>query len=310
MPAPTARSPFVWHELMTSNPDAAAAFYAKVFSWKVQGWPQDPSYRTWMGGALPIGGLMSLPDQAKLAGAPPHWMSYVGVPDVDAAVRRSAGLGAQTHVGPRDIPGAGRFAVLADPQGATFAVYTPPPGEAIPGPDAFSWHELATTDYQAAWKFYRAMFGWEHTGSEDMGPLGTYLMFGTGGVPHGGIYNKPLEVPMPNWLPYILVKSADETGQAATRAGGRVINGPMEVPGGDRIVNFLDPQGAVIAAHSRPAKQAAAPAKKAAKKAAPKKKAAKKKAAPKKKSAKKKKTKKAAAKKRPARKKAAAKRRR
>jgi hypothetical protein len=205
------------------------------------------------------------------------------VPDVDAAVRRAAGLGAQTHVAPRDIPGAGRFAVLADPQGATFAVYTPPPGDSIPGPDAFSWHELATTDYQAAWKFYQAMFGWQHTSSEDMGPLGVYFMFGVGGVPMGGIFNKPLEVPMPNWLPYILVKNADDTGKAATRAGGRVLNGPMDVPGGDRIVNFLDPQGAVIAAHSRAAKPAVKTAgkKKAAKKPA-KKKAAKKKPAKKK----------------------------
>lgn len=286
MPAPTARSPFVWHELMTSNPDAAAAFYGKVVGWKTTGWPQDPSYRTWMAGRVPVGGLMALPDQAKLAGSPPHWMSYIGVPDVDAAVRRAAGLGAQTLVAPRDIPGAGRFAVLADPQDAVFAVYTPPPGDSIPGPDAFSWHELATTDYQAAWKFYQTMFGWEHTSSMDMGPLGIYFMFGVGGVPMGGIFNKPLEVPMPNWLPYILVKNADATGKAATRAGGRVINGPMEVPGGDRIVNFLDPQGAVIAAHSLAA------AKRAAKKAA------KKKPAPKRKPAKKKPAKKKVAKKR------------
>jgi hypothetical protein len=256
---------------MTSNPDAAAAFYGKVFGWKVKGFPEDPSYRTWMTGDAPVGGLMALPDQAKLAGSPPHWMTYIGVSNVDAAVRKATGLGAQTHVAPRDIPGAGRFAVLADPQGATFAVYTPPPGEGRPGPDVFSWHELATTDYQAAWKFYQAMFGWQHTSSADMGPLGIYFMFGVGGVPMGGIFNKPLEVPMPNWLPYILVKSADDTGKAATRAGGRVINGPMEVPGGDRVVNFLDPQGAVIAAHSlavaKPAAKKAAKTKRQPKKA-------------------------------------------
>lgn len=279
MPAPTARSPFVWHELMTSNPDAAAAFYSKVIGWKVRGSPQDPSYRTWMTGDAPVGGLMALPDQAKLAGAPPHWMTYIGVPDVDAAVRKATGLGAQTYVPPRDIPGAGRFAVLADPQGAAFAVYTPAPGERAPGPDAFSWHELATTDYQAAWKFYQAVFGWEHFRSMDMGQAGTYLMFGLGGPqPLGGIYNKPLE--MPNWLPYIKVARADDVAAAAKRGGGRVTVGPMEVAGGDRVVMFLDPQGAAIAAHSvvaaKPAKKKAAKKKPAKKKAAKKKPAKKK----------------------------------
>ena len=291
MAAPTARGRFVWHELMTSNPDAAAAFYGKVIGWKTQAWPQDPSYRTWMAGSVPVGGLMALPDQAKLAGSPPHWMTYVGVPDVDAAVRQAKGLGAQTHVAPKDIPGSGRFAVLQDPQGATFAVFTPPPGDSVPPADmgGFSWHELATTDFQAAWKFYRALFGWQHTSSVEMGPAGTYFMFGLGdGVPVGGIYNKPLEVPMPNWLPYIHVPFADDTGKAATRAGGRVIVDPLEVPGGDRVVVFLDPQGATIAAHSKPGATSPRSGGKAPKKkAAKKKKAATK--APKKKPAKKKK---------------------
>ncbi len=299
MPAPTARGRFVWHELMTNNPDAAAAFYGKVIGWKTQSWDQDPTYRMWTVGGAPVGGLLPLPDQAKLAGSPPNWMTYIGAPDVDATVRQATGLGAQAHVAPRDIPGAGRFAVLADPQGAMFAVYRAfDPQPELPEMGGFSWHELATTDYQAAWKFYRTLFAWEHISTTDMGSLGQYFMFGWGGVPVGGIYNKPLEVPMPNWLPYIRVSKADDIGKAATRAGGRVIIDPMEVPGGDRVVVFLDPQGAAIAAHSvgaaapagTPAKKKAAK-KKPARKAAAKKKPAKKKAAPKKKAAKKKATK-------------------
>lgn len=279
MPAPLTRGRFVWHELMTSNPDAAATFYGKVIGWKTQG-SQDPSYRNWTVGGTPIGGLMALPDQAKLAGAPPHWMCYIGVSDVDATVRQATALGAHTHVAPRDIPGAGRFAVLVDPQGANFAVYasSQPEGDE-PEMGGFSWHELTTTDTAAAWKFYRTLFGWENTSTMDMGADGPYMMFGFGGVAIGGIYRKPLEVPMPGWLPYVRVPKADDTGKAATRAGGRVINGPMDVPGGDRIVVFLDPQGATIAGHS---KGAAKPAKKPAKKKPAKKKPAKKKAVKKK----------------------------
>src|SRR6185503_3077854 len=112
------------------------------------------------------------------------------------------------------------------------------------------WHELATTDYKAAWEFYRKMFGWEKTSEMDMGAGGAYFMFGLGdGKPLGGIYNKPMEMPMPNWLPYVSVKSADEVATATPRLGGRVLNGPMDVPGGDRIATGLDPQGAAFAVH-------------------------------------------------------------
>lgn len=273
MPIPT-RGRFVWHELMTNNPDAAAAFYGKVIGWKPKSFHPDASYRVFAVDDVAVAGYLPLPDQAKLAGSPPHWMTYVGVPDVDASVRQARGLGAQVHVAPKDIPGAGRFAVLADPQGATFAVYAASEPDAVqPEMGGFSWHELATTDYQAAWKFYRGLFGWQHIESVDMGPLGTYFEFGLGGIMLGGIYNKPLEVPMPSWLPYIRVPGADDTGKAATRSGGRVITGPMEVPGGDRIVVFLDPQGATIAAHS---KAGAKPARKKSTKVVKKKKAAKK----------------------------------
>src|SRR5256886_13156048 len=135
-----------------------------------------------MGGA-PMAGLMARPDHSRRMGTPPAWLSYVGVPDVDATVRQATSLGARTYAGPQDIP-VGRFAVLADPQGATFGLYKPSQ-QPVRGNDAaigdFSWHELATTDYKAAWAFYRALFGWEPRESIDMGPDGTYWEFGLAG---------------------------------------------------------------------------------------------------------------------------------
>ncbi len=289
MPAPSLRGRFVWHELMTTDPDAAARFYPAVTGWKVQTWDQNPSYRLWTMGDVPMGGLMALPDDARRMGTPPSWLTYVGVPDVDATVRRATSLGGRTHAGPQDIP-VGRFAVLADPQGATFGVYKPSQQPAR-GDDAmigdFSWHELATTDYKAAWAFYRALFGWEPTESMDMGPDGTYWMFGLagGGRSLGGMYNKPASLPAARWLAYVKVASADTAARTAQRGGGRLVSGPMDVPGGGRIAQCVDPQGAVIAVHAvavagkraaRPAGKRKAPepkAKRAAKKAAPKRKA-------------------------------------
>ena len=284
MPAATLRGRFVWHELMTTDPDAASRFYPGVTGWKVQAWEQDPSYRLWMTGGVRRGGLMRLPEESRRLGAPPRWLMYVGVPDVDATVRQATSLGARTLAPPQTIP-VGRFAVLEDPQGATFALYKPS-GEGQGSDEAtlgdFSWHELATTDYQAAWEFYRQLFGWQSTDAMDMGSTGMYWMFGRGTGSLGGMYNKPRAMAgPPHWLSYVLVPDADQAAATVTRLGGRVMRGPMEVPGGSRIAMCVDAQGAAFAVHSQaPAKPRAKPkpkkkgARPKAKKAAPKRKQA------------------------------------
>lgn len=265
MPTPTSvpRGRFVWHELMTTDPDAAARFYATVVGWQVRPGQSDPSYRLWMMSGAPRGGLMRLPEDARRMGAPPHWMPYVAVPDVDAVVRQAQALGARVYVPPRDLPPpGGRFATLADPQGATFSVVRPgpsePPGTDDPVLGDFSWHELGTTDWKAAWAFYQKLFGWGHHSSVEMGPGNTYWMFKRpGGTrPLGGMYKAEQGVP-PHWVSYSHVSSADRAADAVARAGGRVVSGPMDVPGGDRIAVCLDPQGVLFAVHARPVAAAA-----------------------------------------------------
>ena len=275
MPDSTLRGRFIWHDLMTTDPDAAVRFYTTVVGWGIQPWEQDPAYRMWTVDSGPLGGVMRLPEDARQMGAPPSWLMYVGVPDVDTTVREASARGGRTYVQPRDIP-VGRFAVLADPQGATFAVYQP--NEAYSGSDeadvrGFSWHELATTDWRAAWDFYHALFGWETTDAMDMGAAGVYQMFGRAGRTLGGLYGKPADQPgPPAWLCYVRVPDADRAVAAVRRGGGTLLNGPMEVPGGDRIAQLLDPQGAAFAVHSPATRPAARPAPRARRK--PKKKAA------------------------------------
>src|SRR5262245_13491158 len=266
------RGRFVWHELMTTDTAAAAAFYTKVIGWKTERWPQDPTYTMWVAKSGPVGGLMTLPEEAKAMGAPPHWLPYVSTPDVDATVRQANQLGAKTLFGPSDIPNVGRFAVLQDPQGAVFATYksssAPMASSDKPGVGEFSWHELITTDWSAAFRFYQQLFGWEKTESMDMGPeMGVYQMYGWKGNTLGGMMNKPKEMPAPpHWMSYIRVPDSKQAAETVKRIGGMVLNGPMEVPGGDWIAQGMDPQGAAFAVHSVTAKPAAekpAPAKKA-----------------------------------------------
>ena len=292
---------FVWHELLTTDTTAAAAFYPRVVPWRTQ--PSNmPGYTIWMTGQSQVGGLMALP--AEAGDSPPHWLVYIGTPNVDATCTQARGLGARVVKEPGDIPNVGRFAVLADPQGATFAVFTPgggpPPGN--PAEGGFSWHELATTDVAAALRFYGTLFGWTKGPGHDMGAMGVYQLFEHRAKQVGGMCNVQGPSTAPSWLSYVHVVDSAKSVAAAKSAGGRLLHGPMEVPGGSWIALMMDPQGGSFAVQEapRPAAQAkpAAAAKPAARKATPKK-------AAKKKAAKKKVAKKKAAKKKVARKSAA-----
>lgn len=248
---------FVWYELMTTDPEAAEAFYKDVMDWGTTPFEGGPTpYTVWLNGQTPIGGLMELPPDLRSVGVPPNWTVSVSTPDVDATIARVAELGGSVRVQPMDIPMVGRFSVVADPQGAVINVFTPAdhtPGTDGPfNPGEFSWHELATTDAPAAFDFYRDVFGWEKTSEFDMGPMGVYHIFGRNGVPLGGMYNKPADMPAPpHWLLYVMVKNVNDALERVKRNGGQVLNGPMEVPGGDMIAQCMDPQGAAFALHEK-----------------------------------------------------------
>lgn len=244
------RGRFVWHEVMTSDPKAASDFYGKVIGWSPQPWDKDPAYTVLTMGGRPMAGAMALPDEAK--DTPPQWVTYIATPDVDATARHAAELGGTVLRKPAEIPDIGRFAMIGDPLGAMFAAFTPnqaPNVDEKPGLGDFYWHELVTTDVDAAWNFYQALFGWEKTGAMDMGPQGVYQMFGWKDDPFGGMFKSTNM--LPSWLPYAVVQDAKSAVTSIEHAGGRVINGPMEVPGGDWIVQGTDPQGVMFAVHSR-----------------------------------------------------------
>ena len=258
MAGANARGSFVWHELMTRDPNAAAAFYEKVVGWTRQGLPQDASYQMFLAQGVAVAGLMRLPEAARAMGASPSWLLYIGTPDVDQTVRLAAQSGGTVLRAPSDIPNVGRFAVIGDPQGAVFAAFTPAdPSMAVesPGLGDFSWHELVTTDSRAGLAFYRKLFGWEKTGAMEMGRgMGSYLLYGWKGRTLGGMYDKPRGTSGPPcWLAYAKVADAKRAARAAKQAGGRIVNGPMEVPGGDWVAVGLDPHGAMFAVHSAPA---------------------------------------------------------
>jgi predicted enzyme related to lactoylglutathione lyase len=247
---------FVWYDLMTTDPVAAQSFYTKAIGWTTEKFagPLSMDYTMWKTARAPIGGVMQLPEEAVKMGAPPHWLAYIGTPDIVATVAQATELGAKVYVPTTDIPTVGRFAVLADPQGAAFAVFQPnaeQPGGDGTGLGEFSWHELYTTDPVAAYTFYSTLFGWEKTTAMDMGAMGTYQMYGQAGKSYGGMMKKPAEMPAPShWNVYVNVDSADFAANRIRELGGKILNGPMDVPAGGRIVQALDPQGAAFSVYS------------------------------------------------------------
>lgn len=250
------RGRFVWYDLMTTDPEAAVGFYTRVVGWGTQLWEAStPPYTMWTRGDAPLGGVVELPSSADGGAGPPHWLAYLLTPDTDATAEHAAGLGAHLLVPPTDIPTVGRYAILADPHGAAFALFTPegdsPGPEGPPEAGDVSWHELATTDPEAALEFYGELFGWEETGVVDMGEAGLYRMFGTGGRTLGGIFQRTEELASPPaWLCYVRVDDLEGATERVEELGGQVVAGPMEVPGGDRIAQCLDPQGAPFALHA------------------------------------------------------------
>jgi predicted enzyme related to lactoylglutathione lyase len=248
----------LWYELMTTDMKAAEAFYRNVVGWTTS--PFEGSRHPYTmfnrSGDIPIGGVMTKPPEVK---APPFWAMYVGVPKIEDAAAHVTRLGGRSHTDVIEIPTVGRIQMMMDPQGAAFYIYEPSRTERLPetAPEVgeASWHELMTTDAPAAMKFYEQVFGWQPSEAMDMGPMGTYQMFNR---PHGmigGMMNKPPEmanVP-PNWQIYFRVPDVDAAAERIKANGGKILNGPMDVPGGDRVVNAMDPQGAAFGLHARKA---------------------------------------------------------
>ena len=246
----------LWYELMTGDLGAAESFYKTVVGWTTAPFEGSPMpYTMWMRGSVPIGGAMTLPGELRAMGVPPHWMMYVGTPSLEETVAHVERLGGAAVSPVIDVPNVGRMRTMRDPQGAHFSLYepsSPPLPEALPEVGDTSWHELMTTDAEAAKSFYRDLFGWQETSTMDMGPMGKYHMFGRSLGPMGGMMNKPPEmanVP-PSWLYYFRVPDVHAAAEKVKANGGQVLNS-MEVPGGDWIVQAMDPQGAAFALHHK-----------------------------------------------------------
>lgn len=246
---------FIWYELLTSDADAAQDFYGKVVGWTAAPFPGSDApdtddYTILSAGSENIAGLMKNPMPTD-----PIWLGYIGVDDVDAAVGKIESRGGEVHKPAWDTEGVGRMAFVADPQGIVFYIMR---GNSDRKSEAFkptadghgAWNELVTTDQAAALNFYIEQFGWEKGDSMSMGEAGDYQFIDHHGEMIGAVMNRrdstnstESDQP-PMWNYYFRVPSIAAAAETIRANGGAITFGPQEVPGGDFVINAIDPQGA------------------------------------------------------------------
>ncbi|HEX9965404.1 MAG TPA: VOC family protein [Allosphingosinicella sp.] len=246
-----AHGSFIWYELLTADPDSAAAFYGDVIGWTAASAEQPGvDYRLFSANGTPVAGHMKLPDGAAEMGMRPGWLGYIGVDDVDSAVASIVGAGGKVHMPAMDMEGVGRMALVADPQGVPFYVMR---GESEEASTSFSatetgrcsWNELSTPDQDGGLAFYTSQFGWEKGETMPMGEMGAYQFINHGGGMIGAAMTAPPGRPT-GWNFAFGVPDIDEAAARIGAAGGTVNHGPVEVPGGRYAVMANDPEGAAF----------------------------------------------------------------
>ena len=238
---------FLWYDLMTGDAEAAQRFYGEVLGWTVtDSGLSDRKYMILHAGEKGIGGML------EKAGTKANWMGYVAVKDVDVAAEKFRKKGGAMHRAAEDLPGVGRFAVVADPEGSELILFrgnrAAPERPAPLELGTVGWQELHATDWEAAWAFYEEMFGWRKSQALDMGAAGTYQMFSTNHDEEmtGGMMNRFQETARAGWVFYFNVADINEAAERVKASGGVVAHAPSQVPGGLWVAQCVDPQGALF----------------------------------------------------------------
>ncbi|PIE11490.1 MAG: glyoxalase/bleomycin resistance/extradiol dioxygenase family protein [Rhodobacterales bacterium] len=239
----------VWYELTTA-PGAlseAGAFYAQVLGWEIsESGMEDVTYHLARADGGMVAGLMEPPAPE----IPPGWLTYFAVTDCDLACDAIRDAGGALMHGPQEVPGTGRFALCADPQGAAFGILESAPMEDGEGsralargrPGHAAWNELMTSDPEAALEFYEGLFGWEEAEALNLGDGGLYQTLTHDGVHMGAIMGLG-KAPHPAWMTYFDVENCIFAMERIVAAGGAVRAGPFEAPADLYVAIATDPQG-------------------------------------------------------------------
>jgi predicted enzyme related to lactoylglutathione lyase len=264
-----------WVDTAQPDPEAAARFYAGLFGWDFEDRMPPDSPGRYLVARLRGADVAAVGSQPEGLPPTPAWNTYVWVEDADATAAKVRDAGGQVLIEPFDVPEAGRMAMCADTEGATFCLWQAREhkgAKLVNEPGTWNFSELNTRDPEAAAAFYRAVFGWEASTVESEG--GDFTMFrmpGYGdhlaardpdmrermadqGAPEGFEDAVAWLIPMepdgdapPHWSITFAVDDADAAAATAAELGGTVVVPPFDAPW-VRMTILTDPQRATFTA--------------------------------------------------------------
>jgi predicted enzyme related to lactoylglutathione lyase len=240
---------FCWIELTADNIERASQFYVALFDWGSEHVPcgTEEPYHMYKIGDTAIGGGFQINSEMKAKQVPQHWKSYVLVANIDESLKTAKSLGATVYKDVSEVMNVGKMAVIADPTGAVFSLWqTLQRSEGSPLPSEtfgnVGWHELVTTDTEAAGKFYTELFKWTQE-TQKMPEGHTYTTFKNGEKFVGGMMKPDKEDTLgQRWNVYFSVSDLDESIAKAKKLGGTLCYEPITIDVG-RFTMIRDPEG-------------------------------------------------------------------
>jgi predicted enzyme related to lactoylglutathione lyase len=245
---------FVWHDLITDDPEGAQRFYAGLLGWEFERTthPRGGDYVLIQRDGRYVGGMVRVEDPVGADYS--RWLPYLSVADVDAAVRYTESAGGSAVLGPLEIGNIGRAAAVRDPQGAVLGLLRSrvgdPDDSMAAGAGQIVWNELLAADEVDAAAFYESLAGLQAQTVSRRG--GEYTLLRAGGRERGGIMQRPDPRVTPLWLTHFAVADVSAAAAKAEALGGRVLLAPSPDLREGTLAVVTDPGGAILALQQWP----------------------------------------------------------
>lgn len=250
----------IWHDLLTTTPEASRRFYGELFGWTFEvprihiGLGGEEDYMLIRHNGRLIGGMIDANTLGK-DGNISQWVTMISVDDINAAVARVTANGGSVLTEPTDVKSRGSLAILEGPTGALFAMIQtrdgdPPARE--PEHNSFLWDELWTTDVADASRFYEQVFDYEPQDQAIADSSRSYRILQRNDEPRVGVLSNPFEGERPVWVNYIRVEDPASVTSQVTALGGRVIVEAQPRAIGGYVAFVAGPSGAGIALQTWP----------------------------------------------------------